>query len=149
MAKRKAGKISWKMRHKARDLAYSLRRRRGQALKILRPSTTILFMAILVFSIFVFSGGIFSVLEKPLALLPSGRGWTFVYRGSINMQTLSESFVSAFLYLTGVLGLYLLYRGTKRAYRPREAYIQLIIGFAVALISFYYLTALIQQKLGA
>ncbi|HID17608.1 TPA: hypothetical protein EYP26_04870, partial [Candidatus Bathyarchaeota archaeon] len=59
MPKKKASKISWKMKHRARGLAYSLRRR-GPALKILKPSTTILFIAILVFSIFVFSGGIFS-----------------------------------------------------------------------------------------
>lgn len=135
-------KILWKIKLKTKDLIYAIKKMEKP-----KASITTLFIAVLIFSIFIFSGGVFAALEKPLALLPSSTGWTFIYRGNINAQTLSESLVSAFLYLIGVLGLYLLYRSIKTAYRPREAYIMLIIGFTITIISVYYLIVLLQQKI--
>ncbi|MEM2680366.1 MAG: hypothetical protein QW693_03640, partial [Candidatus Bathyarchaeia archaeon] len=87
-------KILWKIKLKTKDLIYTVKKR-GVKPKL---SATTLFIIVLVFSVFIFSGGIFAALEKPLALLPSSTGWTFIYRGNINVQTLSESLVSAFLY---------------------------------------------------
>ncbi|MEM2228067.1 MAG: hypothetical protein QXR82_04630 [Candidatus Bathyarchaeia archaeon] len=136
-------KILWKIKLKTKDLIYTVKKR-GVKPKL---SATTLFIIVLVFSVFIFSGGIFAALEKPLALLPSSTGWTFIYRGNINVQTLSESLVSAFLYLIGVVGLYLLYKSIKMVYRPREAYITLIIGFTITILSVYYLITLIQQKI--
>jgi len=136
-------KTLWKIKVKTKDLSYAIKK-----VKV-KFSATTAFIIILVFTIFIFSGGVFSALEKPVSLLPSSSGWTFIYRGNINAQTLSESLVSAFLYLIGFLGLYLLYKSIKRAYRPREAYITLIIGFTITLISVYYLIMLIQQKIRA
>ncbi len=137
-------KILWRMRLKTKDLIYAIKKRSVKP----KFSTTTLFIIILAFSVFIFSGGVFISLEKPLSLLPSSTGgWTFIYRGNINVQTLSEGLVSAFLYLIGIAGLYLLYRSIKMAYRPREAYIALIIGFTITIISVYYLIALMQQKI--
>ncbi|MEM1587723.1 MAG: hypothetical protein QW476_03495 [Candidatus Bathyarchaeia archaeon] len=136
-------KILWKIKLKTKDLIYTVKKR-GVKPKL---SATTLFIIVLVFSVFIFSGGIFAALEKPLALLPSSTGWTFIYRGNINVQTLSESLVSAFLYLIGVVGLYLLYKSIKMVYRPREAYITLIIGFTITILSVYYLITLMQQKI--
>jgi hypothetical protein len=136
-------KILWKIKLKTKDLVYAVKKRKVKP----KLSITTLFIIILAFSVFIFSGGVFAALEKPLALLPSSTGWTFIYRGNINVQTLSESLVSGFLYLIGVAGLYLLYRSIKMAYRPREAYITLIIGFTITIISVYYLIALMQQKI--
>jgi hypothetical protein len=136
-------KILWKIKLKTKDLVYAVKKRKVKP----KLSITTLFIIILAFSVFIFSGGVFAALEKPLALLPSSTGWTFIYRGNINVQTLSESLVSGLLYLIGVAGLYLLYRSIKMAYRPREAYIMLIIGFTITIISVYYLIALMQQKI--
>ncbi|MBS7658673.1 MAG: hypothetical protein QXL69_06355 [Candidatus Bathyarchaeia archaeon] len=136
-------KILWKIKLKTKDLIYTVKKRRVKP----KLSATTLFIIVLVFSVFIFSGGIFAALEKPLALLPSSTGWTFIYRGNINVQTLSESLVSAFLYLIGVVGLYLLYKSIKMVYRPREAYITLIIGFTITILSVYYLITLMQQKI--
>jgi ABC-type branched-subunit amino acid transport system substrate-binding protein len=89
------------------------------------------------FVVFVLSGGIFDILEKPLALMPRGSGWTFVYRGSLNVQTLNESVLSGILYFIGVLGFYLLLRSTRQVYNPRQAYLTLILGLMVALIAVF------------
>jgi hypothetical protein len=136
-------KTLWKIKLKTKDLSYTIKKGK---IKI-KLSTTTAFIIILVFAIFIFSGGVFSALEKPIALIRSSSGWTFIYKGNVNFQTLSENLVSAFLYLIGFLGLYLLYKSIKMAYRPREAYITLIIGFTITLISVYYLIMLMQQKI--
>ncbi|MBS7654929.1 hypothetical protein KEJ50_00265 [Candidatus Bathyarchaeota archaeon] len=136
-------KALWKIKLKTKDLSYTIKKRKMKV----KISTATTFIIILVFTVFIFSGGVFSALEKPISLLPSSSGWTFIYRGNINAQTLSESLVSALLYLIGFLGLYLLYKSIKRAYRPREAYIMLIIGFTITLISVYYLIVLMQEKI--
>jgi hypothetical protein len=99
---------------------------------------------------FFLAGGIYDLLEKPVSLLPraSQQGWTFIYPGGIGGQTLNESILSALLYLIGLSGLYMLFRSTRFAYRPRNAYILLIIGFVTTLIVIYYSGQLLAQKGG-
>jgi len=99
---------------------------------------------------FFLSGGIYDLLEKPVSLLPrsSSQGWTFIYPGGLGGQTLNESILSAILYLIGLSGFYMMYRSTRFAYRPRNAYILLIIGFVTTIIVIYYSTMLLGQKGG-
>jgi ABC-type microcin C transport system permease subunit YejB len=52
------------------------------------------------------------------------------------------------LYLIGLAGLYMLFRSTRFAYRPRNAYILLIIGFVTTIIVVYYSGQLLLQKSG-
>jgi hypothetical protein len=99
------------------------------------------------FSIFILAGGVFDILEKPLALLPRGSGWTFVYKGSLHIQTLNESIVAGLLYLLAIVGLYLLLRSTRSVYDPRQAYLMLILGFAVTMIVLFYSTSLLESKI--
>jgi hypothetical protein len=100
------------------------------------------------FVVFILAGGVFDILETPLALLPKGSGWTFVYKGSISIQTLNESILAGLLYFLGVLGLYLLLRSTRQVYNPRQAYITLILGLMVTLIAVYYCTSFLSSKIG-
>lgn len=106
-------------------------------------------MIIMAFAIFVLAGGVYNILEKPIGLLPRGGGWTFIYRGNINIQTFNESVLVTILYVLGAAGLYMLLRSTRLAYRPRQAYILLIMGFVVTVISVYYAMNLINAKTGA
>jgi len=76
-------------------------------------------------------------------------GWTFIYRGSINEQTINESLVSGLLYIIGFAGLYMLLRSTRMVYRPRQAYLFLIVGVLVVLIVVYYTGALLQDKISS
>jgi len=56
--------------------------------------------------------------------------------------------IAAFLYLLGFLGLYMLLRSTRYAYRPRNAYLLLILGTVTVLLVVFYSNALITSKLG-
>ncbi|MFH0848307.1 MAG: hypothetical protein V1857_02235 [archaeon] len=137
--------MAWTLRRLSMNLAYRFRVISGP--RAVRPSTTLLILLAISFSIFVLAGGVFDILEKPLALLPKGSGWTFVYKGSLHIQTLNESVVAGLLYLLGVVGLYLLLRSTRSVYDPRQAYLMLILGFAVTMIVLFYSTSLLESKI--
>jgi hypothetical protein len=111
-------------------------------------SLTLLTLLTISFAIFVLAGGIYDILEKPLAILPRGGGYTFIYRGSIHYQTINESLVMALIYLLGFLGLYVVFRSTRFAYKPRNAYLMLIVGMAIIFLAFYYGQVLLREKLG-
>jgi hypothetical protein len=146
--KRKAGNVSWKLKRRFGDLGYSLRKHRLPTTEAMTPSTTLIVVAIMAFVVFILVGGIYDILEKPLAILPKATsGWTFIYTGSINQQTINESLVSGLLYVLGIVGLYMLLRSTRMAYRPRQAYILLILGVVVLLIVVYYTSTLLQDKI--
>jgi len=147
--RRKGDKVAWKLKRGLREASYNLKPRSLMPSRYLGRFTLIFYFVIVAFTLFVISGGIYNILEKPLAILPRGSGWTFIYRGSISLQTLNESIVAALIYLLGIFGLYLLLRSTKLVYRPRQAYLMLIIGLLVTLISVYYSIMLLQAKIGS
>lgn len=140
-------RLSWQLRRFFTNVSYRFRGVGGP--RGVRPPTTLLVVVVVVLSIFLLSGGVFDILEKPLALLPKGTGWTFVYRGSLHIQTLNESIVAGLLYLLAFFGLYLLLRSTRSVYNPRQAYLMLIIGLMVTLIVMYYSISLLDSKISA
>jgi len=140
----------WRMRRGLGNVAYRLRLVRTPEAAELKGSWTVLFLIVVGLATFFLAGGIYDLLEKPVSLLPraSQQGWTFIYPGGIGGQTLNESILSAILYLIGLSGLYMLFRSTRFAYRPRNAYILLIIGFVTTMVAIYYSGALLAQKGG-
>lgn len=140
-------KLGWRLKRSIKNFLYSIRRRRLPKLGLLK-SLTFLTLLIISFAIFILAGGVYDVLEKPLAILPRGGGYTFIYRGSIHYQTINESLVIALVYLLGLSGLYVIFRSTRFAYKPRNAYLMLIIGMSITFLAFYYGQALLREKLG-
>lgn len=140
----------WRIRRILGNVAYRLRLVRAPGTGGLRSSWFILFIIVVGAAVFFLAGGIYDLLEKPVSLLPraSQQGWTFIYPGGLGGQTLNESILSALLYVIGLGGLYMLFRSTRFAYRPRNAYILLIIGFVTTLIIVYYSGQLLAQKGG-
>jgi hypothetical protein len=140
----------WRIRRGLGNVAYRLRLVRTPEAAELKGSWTVLFIVVVGLATFFLAGGIYDLLEKPVSLLPraSQQGWTFIYPGGIGGQTLNESILSAVLYLIGLSGLYMLFRSTRFAYRPRNAYILLIIGFVTTIVVIYYSGQLLAQKGG-
>jgi hypothetical protein len=130
------------------NLGYSLRFFRGSTTRRMKPSTTVLALAVVIFVGFVLAGGIYDILEHPISLLPTSYGYSVVIQGTLGQQTLNESLIAAFLYFLGVAGLYMLLRSTRYAYRPRNAYLLLILGTLTVLIVVFYSTSLINTKIG-
>ena len=98
-------------------------------------------------SIFFLGGGVYDILERPLIAIPLGTQILFFYPGTINEQTILDSAFSMVTYFFGLLGLLLMYQSTKYAYRPRQAYMLLLIGVAFVVIAYFSIENLIVEKL--
>ena len=134
-------------------MAYRFRILRLPSTRAMKPSTTIATLAMMGFAIFLLAGGIYDALEAmagtAIAILEQrGGGWTFIYPGDIHRQTTSESLVAGLLYFVGMAGLYMLLRSTRLAYRPRQAYLLLILGLLLTGMTVYYITSLLTGKTG-
>jgi hypothetical protein len=102
---------------------------------LFKPSTMLLTGIIIAVSIFILGGGVFDLLEHPLALLPTSSGnWLFIYPG-LYSQTLNESVFSMFLLTLGIAGTFICYRSTRYAFKPRQATILLLLGTVLIVIS--------------
>jgi hypothetical protein len=143
----KLGKLPWRLQRAFDNLGYSLRIFKGPATRR-RPSTSAL--AILVTTIvgFILAGGIYDLTNSPISLLPTSSGYSVLIKGTLGQQTLNESLIAAFLYMLGLGGLYMLLRSTRFAYRPRNAYLLLILGTITVLLVVFYSNALITEKIG-
>ena len=114
--------------------ARSVRWYKGRSLV---PSASFTTIILLVFSIFVLGGGIYNIMEKPLAITPgSGRTWTFYVPYDINRQALNESIIVMLFFVIGIAGYFICYLSTKYVYSPRRAWILALIGICMLLIGF-------------
>jgi len=98
-------------------------------------------------SIFFLGGGIYDILEKPLIGIPLGTSILFFYPGSVYEQTILDSLFVMISYFFGVLGLLLVYQSTKYAYKPRQAFMLLLLGALFILIAYFNVENLIHAKL--
>ncbi len=144
----KLRRLPWKLERSFGNLGYSLRIFRTPAAKRMKPSTTLILLGILCFIGFVFAGGIYDILEHPISLLPTPGGYSFLIKGTLGQQTLNESLVAGFLYMLGLGGLYMLLRSTRYAYRPRNAYLLLILGTLTVMLVVFYANTLLTSKIG-
>jgi len=78
--------------------------------------------------------------------MQGGRVITF-YPYGINEQLLGESLLVMILYGLGVAGLILTYQSTKYAYRPRQAYMMLLIGVSLVVLSYIFIELSLRQKI--
>jgi len=110
---------------------------RGYRVESLAPSPSLTISILLIFSIFVLGGGIYNIMEKPLAITPGpGRSWTFYVPYDINKQTLNESILAMLLFVMGVAGYFVYYFSTRYVYSPRKAWIFALIGISMLIIAF-------------
>jgi hypothetical protein len=129
-------------------MGYSLRILRAPATRRIKPSTTASIIVVLVLVGFILAGGIYDILEHPISLLPTATSYSVLIRGTLGQQTLNESLIAAFLYMLGFVGLYMLLRSTRYAYRPRNAYLLLILGTITVLLVVFYSTTMMTAKIG-
>jgi len=70
----------------------------------------------------------------------------FFYPGTIQDQTILDSFFVMISYFFGVMGLLLVYQSTKYAYKPRQAWMILLVGVIFLLIAYIYVETIIYLK---
>jgi len=135
------------MKRSAISITFKLRKT-WEKITTYKPSIWIIGGAIIVISIFLLGGGIYDIIERPVIIGGwQGRILTFYPRG-INEQFLGESIFVIILYALGAGGLILTYQSTKYVYRPRQAYLMLIMGVSIVALTYILIELSLKQKIG-
>ncbi len=111
------------------------------------PTAFIVTTVGLAYAIFLFGGGLFALIDYK-TIQPSGyinSQFFFLYPG-VSGQFISDTLISVILYVLGFAGLFTVYQSTKSAYKPRQAYMMLVIGVTLMVLSYLFLEASIDFK---
>jgi hypothetical protein len=137
--------MSKKVKKQASSMSFSLSRwfRRISASK---PSALTFSLIVIGFATFLLGGGLLTIITQPPVVFYNGQRFFFLYP-ALDGQFVMDTFFSAMLYALGLVGLLLMYRSTKNAYRPRQAYMTLIIGVTLILLAYVFLEGSILAKL--
>jgi len=104
-----------------------------------KPSIFVIAVLAVAASVFLLGGGVYDLLEKPLfAIVATGGRIVVYYPYALNEQFLMESIIIMVTYAIGVVGLILTYQSTKYVYRPRQAFILLLMGCTLIIISYIF-----------
>lgn len=105
-----------------------------------KPSIFVIAVIVVAASVFLLGGGVYDILEKPLvAVVQTGGRIIVFYPYSVNEQLLLESIVVMTGYAIGVVGFLLTYQSTKYAYRPRQAYMLLLVGCVLLITAYIFI----------
>jgi hypothetical protein len=93
-------------------------------------------IAMVLFLIFILGGGVYDIINQPGSVVSTSSGtYSSIYPG-YGDQTINESVVSMFLYASGFLGLYLIWRSTQVLYDKSKANMNLLVGVGLAILGF-------------
>lgn len=138
--------MSSKVKREISSLSFSMSKLYRKISKI-KPSTLILSIIAMAFAIFLFGGGLYDIIMKPLpAVYYSGR-FVFLYP-QLSEQFVSDSIVAMILYTLGISGTVIMYQSTKYAYKPRQAYMMFLVGVVLLWLAYILLEATVGIKLG-
>jgi hypothetical protein len=102
-------------------------------------------LVVIAFATFLFGGGLLTIIDQPAVAIYSGTKFYFLYP-ALDRQFVMDTVFSVMLYAMGLAGLLLLYRSTKSAFKPRQAYMALIIGVTLVLLAWLFLEGSIFTK---
>jgi len=111
-----------------------------------RPSNLIIPIAAIGFAVFLFGGGLYDIIMQPLPAVYYGGRFLFLYP-QLSEQFIGDSIVAMTVYALGIKGLLAVYQSTKYVYKPRQAYMMMIIGVVLLLLAYIFLEASIQIKI--
>ncbi|MEM2971855.1 MAG: hypothetical protein QW270_05480 [Candidatus Bathyarchaeia archaeon] len=137
--------MSRKIKRRITSLSYSLNKL-YKKISTAKPSTLALSAVIIAAAIFLFGGGLYSVITKPLPAAYYGGRFIFLYP-TLSEQFITDNIVATTLYALGFIGLASIYQSTKYAYKPRQAYMMFLVGICLLLIAYIYLEMTVQMKL--
>ena len=113
-----------------------------------RPSSLVISIVVIGYAIFLFGGGLYTIISSPLpSYYIEGQGFLFLYP-ELGQQFIADTVISVMLYAIGFFGLLAIYQSTKYAYKPRQAYMMLVIGVTLLLLAYIFLEDAILIKLG-
>ena len=113
------------------------------------PTAFIITTIGLAYAVFMLGGGLYTLIgpdaaaHQPSAYV-NGRFY-FLYP-DISHQFISDTIISVILYALGFVGLLAIYQSSKSAYKPRQAYMLLVVGVTFLLLSYLFLEGSILFK---
>jgi len=113
------------------------------------PSSFIVTLTGLAYAIFLFGGGLYTLIGPDAAAhQPSAyvNGRFFFLYPDISHQFISDTLISVILYALGFVGLLMVYQSSKSAYKPRQAYMMLVVGVTFLLLAYLFLEGSIGFK---
>jgi len=111
-----------------------------------KPSSATFIVIVVALTAFLLGGGLETITSQPPITIYSGGRFYFIYPSN-DLQLGMDTVFSGMLYAVGLIGVLLIYRSTKNAYKPRQAYMTLIIGVALLLLAYLFLEWAILFKL--
>ena len=139
--------MSKKVKRRASSMSFSLSRWFNN-ISTTKPSSLIISIAVISYAIFLFGGGLYTIVSSPLPAYYTGSTFIFLYP-DLGYQFVSDTIIAVMLYAIGFAGLLAVYQSTKYAYKPRQAYMMLIIGVTLLLLAYIFLEDAILIKLGS
>jgi len=118
-----------------------------RAISTSRPSNLIIPIIVIAVGLFLFGGGLYDLILKPLPAVYYNGNFLFLYP-QLSEQFISDSVVAISVYSLGVVGLIAIYQSTKYVYKPRQAYMMLMVGVILLVIAYIFLEEAIRIKLG-
>lgn len=137
--------MSRKVKKRVSSLSYSINKL-YRRISTVKPSTLILSVIAIAITVFLFGGGLYIIIMKPLPAVYYGGRFLFLYP-QLSEQFVTDSMIAITLYSLGTIGLIAMYQSTKYAYRPRQAYMMFLAGVILLLMAYIFLEAIIQIKL--
>jgi hypothetical protein len=137
--------MSKKVKKQTSSMSFSLSRW-FRRISTAKPSAFIVSIIVIASAVFFFSGGLYTLIVQPLPAIYYGQRFYFIYP-SLGLQFISDTVIAAMLYVIGFIGVLAIYQSTKHTYKPREAYMMLVIGVTLLLMAYIFLEGLIQIKL--
>jgi len=138
--------VSKKAKRRAAEASFSLSRW-FRKISTARPSSFIISIIVIAYAVFLFGGGLYTLISSPLPAFYTGKSFIFLYP-DLGQQFISDSIIAIMLYGIGFAGLLAIYQSTKYAYKPRQAYMMLVIGVTLLLLAYIFIEDAIQIKLG-
>jgi hypothetical protein len=136
--------MSSKIKKRSSSVSFSLSRW-FRRISTTTPSALLITIVGLAYVVFIFGGGLFTLITRPIPAYISSTQIYFLYP-SLSSQFVSDTVVACLLYAFGFVGLFVIYQSTKSAYNPRQAYMMLVIGVAFLLLSYIFLEGAINFK---
>ena len=138
--------MSKKAKRKVSSTSFSLSRFYSR-ISSAKPSSFVISIIVISYAIFLFAGGIYTITSSPLPAYYTGSGFIFLYP-ELGNQFISDTVIAVMLYAIGFVGLLAVYQSTKYAFKPRQAYMMMVVGVALLLIAYIFLEDAILIKLG-
>ena len=126
------------------NLSFSLNRL-YRTITTSRPSNLIIPVVAIGSAVFLFGGGLYDLIMQPLPAVYYGGRFLFLYP-QLSEQFIGDSIVAMTVYALGIIGLLSVYQSTKYVYKPRQAYMMMIIGVVLLLLAYIFLEAAIEIK---